>query len=318
MKQESISLIIPCFNSSPYLKSLFSCLDNIKYNNYEVIFINDCSTDKTQEKLESYCHNRKNTKLITLKTNGGLSNARYVGLVSSECNYILFLDSDDQVDMGYVDCFNKACLDYPNADIYVNSMFVEKQGNVTITNSFDIYKPLVLSNEEALKLLVEDRFISSFFQNKLFKKAFLLENYQIIRQPFEDLSVMHEIFYKSNFVVAIDNPQYHYILHDNSLSTNLNNYKYGYMATKKRLEFLIQKNLKELVNSQSINYLKVCLQIFSIDYSFFKKDYSFAKFIYKNTKLKGVSFPLKIKLFLFFKIHFLYISIWKIKRLINK
>ena len=318
MKQESISLIIPCYNSGKYLKTLFSCLDQLEYNNYELIFVNDCSTDSTQERLENYCLNKENVQLITLKNNEGLSNARYVGLISSKCDYILFLDSDDRVDKLYFDCFNKACIDCPNADIYVNSMFVDKQGNVTISNSFGVSRPLILSNEEALKLLVEDRLISSFFQNKLFKKSFLLKNYQVIRQPFEDLFVMHEIFYNSNFVVVIDNPQYHYILHDNSLSTNLNNYKYGYLATKKRLEFLINKNLKEMINIQSINYLKVCLQIFSIDNSYFRSEYPFAKSIYQTTTFKGVSYSLIIKLFFFFRIHFLYIFIWKLKHFNKK
>ncbi len=91
-----ISIIIPVYNTSLYLKR---CLDSVKeqsYDNIQIIVVNDGSTDGSQNILEEYKKNNKELDLTLLqKTNGGLSSARNYGMTFVKGDYVFFLDSDD-------------------------------------------------------------------------------------------------------------------------------------------------------------------------------------------------------------------------------
>lgn len=89
-----ISVIVPVYNTEPYLEK---CMDSIlgqDYHSIEVICINDGSTDKSAEILADYQKKDDRVKIIS-QQNGGLSAARNSGLKAAAGDYILFLDSDD-------------------------------------------------------------------------------------------------------------------------------------------------------------------------------------------------------------------------------
>lgn len=92
-----LSIIIPCYNVENYLQRCLASVSNICGVSYELILINDGSTDKTDEMLKrfvaDYCGN---VKLIE-KENGGLSIARNVGLDHAVGKYVMFLDGDDYI-----------------------------------------------------------------------------------------------------------------------------------------------------------------------------------------------------------------------------
>ena len=88
------SVIVPAYNVQDYI---VSCIDSIlkqSFRDYEIILVNDGSTDATFEHCQELC--RKNTciKLVN-KENGGLSSARNAGINKAEGDYLLFLDGDD-------------------------------------------------------------------------------------------------------------------------------------------------------------------------------------------------------------------------------
>lgn len=89
-----ISIIIPCYNVEKYIKE---CLDSIlmqELKEFEIICINDGSTDNTLEILNSYKEKYSNIKIIN-QSNKGLSTARNVGMKYAEGKYIYFVDADD-------------------------------------------------------------------------------------------------------------------------------------------------------------------------------------------------------------------------------
>lgn len=89
-----ISVIIPCYNAEKYLERTFRCLDAQTYRNFEVICINDGSTDGTQQLLERLCAEREHYAVYSYE-NGGLSEARNRGIPMAKGDYIHFLDADD-------------------------------------------------------------------------------------------------------------------------------------------------------------------------------------------------------------------------------
>ena len=93
--EKNVSIIIPCYNCATYIKETLDSLAKQTYKDFEVICINDGSTDDTLQILESYAaYSNLDIKIITQK-NGGVSKARNCGIEVANGKYISFLDSDD-------------------------------------------------------------------------------------------------------------------------------------------------------------------------------------------------------------------------------
>ena len=91
-----VSVIVPIYNTEPYLKR---CVDSIlrqTFSDYEVILVNDGSTDRSLDICIQYAHENEKITVVN-KENGGLSSARLAGFNIAKGKYILFVDSDDYI-----------------------------------------------------------------------------------------------------------------------------------------------------------------------------------------------------------------------------
>ncbi|WP_441002131.1 glycosyltransferase family 2 protein [Pseudocolwellia agarivorans] len=95
------SIIIPAYNAEEYIERCLNSVFDQNFDDYELIIVNDGSTDKTKELIESLKHCNKAIKLVN-QDNAGVSVARNKGLSLATGKYILFLDSDDWVLPGYL------------------------------------------------------------------------------------------------------------------------------------------------------------------------------------------------------------------------
>lgn len=101
MKKRDFSVIVPVFNCEKYLERCILSVLNQSYDNFELILINDGSTDNSLNVLNSFAKKDKRVVVID-KPNGGVSSARNSGLDISKGKYIAFLDSDDYVDKDFL------------------------------------------------------------------------------------------------------------------------------------------------------------------------------------------------------------------------
>ena len=109
-----LSIIIPTYNSEKYIENLLDSISIQDYDNYEVIIVNDGSTDNTLNIINNYSKKNKRIKCITID-NSGPGNARKVGFENSKGDLLFFLDSDDY--LPFNDVFKKI------TDIYENTNF---------------------------------------------------------------------------------------------------------------------------------------------------------------------------------------------------
>ncbi len=96
--QKLISVIVPVYNTAPYLNH---CIDSIllqTYPNIEIIIVNDGSNDSSGKIIENIVNEHQNIKYIELPMNQGLSAARNIGLEVATGDYIGFVDSDDWIE----------------------------------------------------------------------------------------------------------------------------------------------------------------------------------------------------------------------------
>jgi glycosyltransferase involved in cell wall biosynthesis len=142
-----ISIIIPIYNSSLYLKR---CIDSIctqTLRNIEIICINDCSTDDSYHILEQYSSKDKRIKIINLPSNKGESTARNVGISTAKGKYLGFVDSDDTVDSDFYRVLYKEA-HKTDADIVEASMrLIYSNGKTTIYTNYRWFCSSVFSKE---------------------------------------------------------------------------------------------------------------------------------------------------------------------------
>lgn len=92
-----VSIIVPVYNTSKYLKKCLDSILNQKYKNIELIIINDGSTDNSLQIINEYKH--KDDRLVLIdKKNSGQADCRNIGIDVSTGDYLMFVDSDDYIE----------------------------------------------------------------------------------------------------------------------------------------------------------------------------------------------------------------------------
>ena len=142
-----ISIIIPVYNVEKWLNK---CIDSIlsqSYENFEVILVNDGSTDKSKDICDQYSKEDNRVKVFDI-LNSGQSVARNIGLKEAKGDYILFIDSDDYIsDKAIIEKFINI-LDNNNYDfIYTSYCRFEDGNEEKITEIL----PINLTNDEIKK-----------------------------------------------------------------------------------------------------------------------------------------------------------------------
>ncbi len=113
------SIIVPVYNVEKYLTECIESILNQSFDNYEIILVNDGSTDNSGELCENYKLSHSIIKTIH-KENGGLSDARNRGLREAKGEYIVFVDSDDYIESGTLDAFNSTLKEFNQPDVMIS------------------------------------------------------------------------------------------------------------------------------------------------------------------------------------------------------
>lgn len=95
MIDDLVSIIMPAYNAEKYIEEAIQSVLKQTYTNWELIIVNDCSTDKTEQIAKKHQEQDKRIKLHSLPENQGVANARNIVLQNAVGRYIAFLDSDD-------------------------------------------------------------------------------------------------------------------------------------------------------------------------------------------------------------------------------
>ena len=162
-----LSIIIPVYNCENYVDACLSSILNQNFTNFELIIIDDGSTDNSLKKCKAF---EKDTRVkIISKENEGVSIARNTGLKLSAAEYVMFVDSDDILAQGMFQSMIDQ-ISQTNADLCVCGI-----KNFLVSDKYDEiwkYKSGVYNREEYVKLLLQfytNPFVGGPYA-KLFKK----------------------------------------------------------------------------------------------------------------------------------------------------
>lgn len=95
MKNPLVSVIIPAYNSEKFIAETIQSVQNQTYKNWEIIIVDDCSSDATTRIVNEFINNDNRIQLFIQKENSGSGIARNVALAQTKGKYIAFLDADD-------------------------------------------------------------------------------------------------------------------------------------------------------------------------------------------------------------------------------
>lgn len=210
-----ISVIVPVYNTGRFLNK---CLDSLlaqTFTDFEIIIINDGSTDNSPSICDSYAKEHANIKVVH-KANEGLVEARKTGCLHSIGEYLAFVDSDDWVAPDFLErLYDNICVS--NADISICGFMVAVGSQYTPYQNK--VRPGVYKMDEELWTQIFPA--SSNFEfglypvywNKLFKRSVIYESMMKVPKQVnmgEDVAGVFPAIYVANQISIIDDPLYFY------------------------------------------------------------------------------------------------------------
>lgn len=200
-----VSIIIPVFNAGDKIQRIVDSLNRQTYREFEVIFINDGSTDNSKDILDQYVRNEKRFHVIH-QENRGVSMARNAGLDIATGKYICFWDADDTVPKYALKVMVEK-MQQVSADMVIGAM-----KRIGTTNSSVYQKTKLLANKKYIEKSDLDLVYSFSLANKMLKRD-LIEEHHVRFKPIkhaEDGVFLYEYLQYCNVVCGCEKIVYHY------------------------------------------------------------------------------------------------------------
>lgn len=250
---DKITVIVPVYNVENYLRK---CLDSIitqTYKNIEIVVVNDGSMDASGEICKEFAEMDHRITYIE-QENAGLSAARDTGLNNMSGNYVTFVDSDDWIELDYVETLYKKITEY-QADIAVGNYysFNESEGMFYFNILGDSYYEKVYDNVSIFENLYETQEMRSFALISAWGKLYKARLFEQLRFDMgklgEDGYLNQKVYLLSEKVIYLNKSLYAYRIRKGSLS---NGQASGLSDTATYKEFeMKQRLLNQLLRQES-------------------------------------------------------------------
>ena len=260
MMGEKISVIVPVYNVEAYLERCVESILQQTYAHFELILINDGSTDSSGQICDHLASQYENIKVHHIE-NAGVSNARNMGIQLATGSWVTFIDSDDFVTQDYLATLASA-VEGENIGFVIAPLHHIKNGIVTDLPPHS-GKTELWSTEETMKELLMTTRTSFFPVAKLFKRDLLAdEKFNTHYHLAEDALFLTELLLKTRCSsVFIDKPVYYYDHREGSATTSVNQHVFDTIEAYQQIIAQVSQafpNLKyELINRECWSYITV-------------------------------------------------------------
>lgn len=202
-----ISVIVPAYNVENYIDKCISSLLKQTFSNYEIILVDDGSTDRTGAICDRI-GNENSIVHVYHKTNGGLSDARNFGIEHANGRFITFIDSDDYVSNSYLKTMYDMITNGNEIDIaMVSTQEILEEDCPEIKEADTI----VVSTDEAIKRMLLRQGFQHCGVGKLYQRS-LWKTFRFpIGRLYEDYLTTYYVFSKAKKIALKDNKSYYYI-----------------------------------------------------------------------------------------------------------
>lgn len=318
-KEVIVSIIMPIFNASRFLNEAIESVLNQTFQNYELILIDDGSTDNSYQICDIFAKKDNRIKIIR-KKNSGVSDTRNYGLKVALGKYICFLDADDILSPLFLESMLKNIDDKDISLVCCDcETFEDKISSFSRKNIDNIEK---YEGKDKYNIIFKK--YSGYAVNKIYLKKIINDNNIKFSKDIkmcEDMLFVFEYLKYVNNAITMDNVYYFYRNVSTSASKSLNNF--GWFTIFEVFDRLIDK--QELTSEYFVKklnffyYYYLCMAKYRIK---FLDDEELILYWKKNiqdrfSKLKGkkmnISIREKIKLFFYKNLNYLSFS-YKIRK----
>lgn len=203
------SIIVPAYNVEDYIETCLNSIFNQTNQDFEVIVVNDGSTDNTLKVLNKY----KDNIIIINQENLGLSDARNNGVKKAQGKYLLFVDSDDFIDKTLLQKLDSVTKNNPD--------LVRFGVNEIINNEvIPVYGPKFnnLTGVDAFKIIANNKYIEPAWLYLYNKDYYINNNYSFMTRVYhEDFGLIPKVIVNASKVTSIEFPGYYYVKREGSI-----------------------------------------------------------------------------------------------------
>jgi glycosyltransferase involved in cell wall biosynthesis len=252
-----VSVIVPVYGVERYIERCARSILGQTYTNFEVIFVNDCTKDRSEELLLAVIDQFKNSSvsisLIRHEVNKGISAARETGLLAATGNYVLYVDSDDFIAPDMVETMLEKARLHDSDIVFCDYYEVKEGAHKYVTQSVEHLS----SHAMLVAMLSQQRDWTPW--NKLFKRELATSNnvhWPVGINMAEDLLVVVKLFALSKRVDYVNKALYYYNRDNvNSLvnTISINACNQSLSAIHQTIEFLEHKGLLDELNESLVN-----------------------------------------------------------------
>lgn len=243
-----ISIVVPVYNVELYLAD---CLESIllqDFEDYEVLCVNDGSTDRSLEILREYAEKNRKIKLINNAVNGGLSYSRNCGLRHAVGEYILFVDSDDMLQQGALKILSEEAARF-DTDIIYFDMTIKNEGQWTQENEVLLQKHGVYNGVHT----GQDLFVELYHNNQVIVEA----PRQLLSRRFIEENQLH--FYEG-------------ILHEDNLFSVICAMKAQKVFYLQRELYIYRRRDGSIMSQMNVHRMESCFMVFIELYNYWHRN----------------------------------------------
>lgn len=260
-----ISIIVPIYCVESELPRCIESIILQSYSYLEIILVNDGSPDNCYSICEKYADQDSRIVLIN-KDNGGLSDARNEGLRASTGDFVMYVDSDDYLELTACEQLLTGMLS-DEVDFVVGAIKEIRTQEYSYQRHSQI-RPRVIYNSKdfIIKSIKKNEWYAPAVLN-LYRRKFLIINNLFFKvgQYYEDMEMLPRLYLCARYVVYIDFDFYNYVIRDSSIMTSIINPKKtedainNYICWKKIFDRINDKKLQRYLYGFMIKcYLKTC------------------------------------------------------------
>lgn len=276
-----ISIIVPVYNVEKYIRRCVDSLINQTYRNLEIILVDDGSPDNSGAICDEYAKLDSRIKVIH-KENGGVSSARNVGLDNASGEYIVFLDSDDYMDVDSYSVMYTGLID-KKADIAVVGLSQERVDGIFVPK-YNVDVTEVLDKAQTIAEMLKQVKYTCSLCDKLFSSKLIGDTrFDETISHNEDLLFVYQLMKNSTKAVYTSKPMYYYCNNEQSASrVSFSNKNTTMLKAQTMVLEDIKENIPEIYDVALTEYVKTV--IFNLN-SIARSGYQNKEYIEKLRKI---------------------------------
>lgn len=270
MYRPLISIIVPIYKVEKYLERCIESLTNQTYKDIEIILVDDGSPDNCPLICDNYAKQDERITVIH-KESGGLSDARNCGLQLAKGEYVLFIDSDDYIELDSCEKFVKVIKKNKVDIVVANAKRIDADKVIPMVQK-RIKDNVIYTGNEYLKLQVMNKCFYVVVCTSLYKRSFLIDNSLFFRIGilYEDEEWTPKVFLEAKSVIYMNYIFYNYEVRPDSI-TSSNSREHNIRIAKDMIDichrlydiyeklddYILRKVLKDTLCSKYLNVFQI-------------------------------------------------------------